>query len=467
MRGLVWLGGGLLVLAWAGAGVAGITKGPYLQDVQSDRITVAAETDAGESCLVLWGDGLDHETVLVADGGQHVGVLSGLAPSSCVPYQLICGTSLAPESVLCTAPVGDAPIRFVVFGDTRSDHQAHADVIRAIAAESPAFVIHTGDLVSDGGDEGQWQTFFDIEGELMRSTPVYPVVGNHDKDDGRIDIYARLFVVPEGSGSDHYYRFSYGHAEFLILDNQVAGLGRPVDATVQGRWLAAELAAWRASPQRTHRFVVVHASMYSADDSRTGEEGLRAWRDEFLAAGVGGVFSGHDHHYARGAADNGLAFVVTGGGGAPLYGFREGFQTAGEPLEVSVWGWLPEPGPNPFTLFWTREVHHYVLVEIRGSRFEACAKEVLPGQVGPGVAFDCWSYTLAGTEPDPVPETSGCSCSPAGESASGLALLLGMGLLAFCLAGSLGSRQTRAGTHRQVRVSSARRPRLGSSARCR
>jgi hypothetical protein len=54
---------------------------------------------------------------------------------------------------------------------------------------------------------------------------------------------------------------------------------------------------------------------------------------DLLRGRVDIIFSGHDHDYERGDAD-GIKYVVTGGGGAPLYTVNERlpFQLAFEPV---------------------------------------------------------------------------------------------------------------------------------------
>ena len=417
----------------AGPASAAIVKGPYLQDVRPDRITVVAETDAGSTCRVLWGDQLAQQVELTTSGNHHEGLIEGLQPSTCYAYQLECDAETSPQASFCAAPTGDEPFSFVLFGDTRSDHVAHAEVIRAVSAEGVDFYINTGDLVSDGAEETDWVPFFEIEGDLMRDVPMYPVVGNHDESGGQIENYARLFAPPQdASGSENYYAFTYGNVRFIALDNQATPLGRPVDQTDQGIWLAAELARTAADAAIEHTFVLVHANMYSADDGRSGEEGLRLWQDEFVAAGVDVVFSGHDHHYVRGHAPNGLKFVVAGGGGAPLYDLNPDFETAGTPKDVVVWGWLPEPGDKPFTLIWTNKVHHYLRIDVQGTNFSACAKEVIAGGSGTGTQFDCFEKT-AEPDPDPDPDPKdtkdgGCSTSGTGESIALLLLALGLAI---------------------------------------
>lgn len=404
---------------------AGIARGPYLQDVRTDRITVAAETDDGSDCTLWWGrwgEGFGQSRAMNAEGGHHEVVLDGLEPSNCYNYRIVCGLRQGPDATFCTAPLPGESFSFVVFGDTRSDHQAHDSVIRAIRAEGVDFYINTGDLVSDGTQESDWDRFFEAERELLLDTPFFPVIGNHDEEGGKVDIYTRLFAPPaESSGSERYYAFTYGNARLIVLDNQSAWLGRPEDQTAQGEWFASELEAAAQEALIEHTFVFIHENMYSAKEDRNGDEALRLWRDRMLKQGVDWVFSGHDHHYLRGVADNGLPFIVTGGGGAPLYEVRTEYLTQGEPIAAENYGWLPEPGSNPYTIYYSLMVHHYIRVDITGPRFSACTKQVDGPADRPGETIDCFTYGDTPKEP-----ARGCACGAwfPGASPEGLFLLV-------------------------------------------
>ncbi len=388
---------------------AGIARGPFLQDVRTDRITVAAETDDGSACTLwwgYWGEGFGRSLPMTGEGDHHEVVLDGLEPSNCYNYRIVCGRRQSPDANFCTAPLPGESFSFVVFGDTRSNHEDHAAVARAIRAEGVDFYINTGDLVSDGALETDWDYFFAAEKELLLETPFYPVIGNHDNDGGNVDIYTRLFAPPaESSGSERYYAFTYGNARFIVLDNQSAWLGCPQDQTAQGDWFASALEAAAGDARIEHTFVVIHENMYSGKEDRNGDEGLRLWRDRMLESGVDWVFSGHDHHYLRGVADNGLPFIVTGGGGAPLYEVLPECLTQGEAIPAENYGWLPEPGFNPYTIYYSLMVHHYIRVDITGPHFSACTRQVDGPADQPGENMDCFTY---GDRPkDPA---MGCSC---------------------------------------------------------
>jgi 3',5'-cyclic AMP phosphodiesterase CpdA len=403
--------------------LAGIARGPYLQDVRTDRITVAAETDDQSACTLEWGnwgEGFGPTKPMVGESDHHEVVLDGLEPSTCYNYRIICGLRQSPDATFCTAPLPGESFSFVIFGDTRSNHDIHAAVARAIHEEGADFYINTGDLVSDGAVEEDWDHFFEAERELLLDTPFFPVVGNHDDDGDRLEIYTRLFSPPsESSESERYYSFTYGNARFIVTDNQSISFGRPVDETTQGNWFAGELEAASQDESIEHIFVVVHDTMYSAKEERGGDEGFRAWREEMLEKGVDYVFSGHDHYYLRGAADNGLPFLISGGGGAGLYDIREECLTQGEPIEAEVFGWLPEPGYNAFTIYYSLVAHHYVRVDIHGPHFSACTKQVFGASDKPGETLECFTAGKAPKLPEP-----GCICGAGGASFAGLIFLV-------------------------------------------
>jgi hypothetical protein len=83
-------------------------------------------------------------------------------------------------------------------------------------------------------------------------------------------------------------------------------------------WLMDDLAG-------NYEFIVVsfHNPMYSVRADRPdrwaqGESLRDTFHDLFIQYGVDIVFNGHDHQYYRTVRDD-IQYIVTGGGGAPLY----------------------------------------------------------------------------------------------------------------------------------------------------
>ncbi len=211
------------------------------------------------------------------------------------------------EGSFKTAPVGPVPFHFVVYGDTRSRHEVHQRVVDAIVKVSPDFVIHTGDLVASGGDTPLWTRFFSIEHELLSRAAFFPAVGNHEHNS------AQYFMFLQASP---YYSFDWGAAHFTVLDTD---FGNIPDSQKffreQFQWLENDLAR---SQQASLRFVIFHHPPYSAVKKRGINQETVQFVPLFEKYKVQAVFSGHDHAYEH-FYQSGVHYIVTGGGGAPLY----------------------------------------------------------------------------------------------------------------------------------------------------
>jgi 3',5'-cyclic AMP phosphodiesterase CpdA len=121
-----------------------------------------------------------------------------------------------------------------------------------------------------------------------------------------------------------------GNAHFVVLDAETEVLPEFVCTQVilwwdaclneaQRRWLEDDLEAAGADPTVEHVFVLAHEGPYSSKPGRTGWAELRWLLPWFARNKVAAIFSGHDHLYEHGRASNGVRYVVSGGGGAPLY----------------------------------------------------------------------------------------------------------------------------------------------------
>ena len=212
-----------------------------------------------------------------------------------------------------TPPSGSANFEFAVFGDTRSRHELHKKVIAAMVKEDPDFVIHTGDLVSDGADTGQWPIFFSIERDLLRKTVFFPCLGNHERNNRQ---YYEFFDV-----NYPYYSFNWGAAHVVVLNTDVGNIGvselaKDAFWAEQMRWLESEL---EKNAKAELRFVAFHHPPFTAMKKRQGkDERMEDLVSVLEKNKVTAVFNGHDHNYQH-HLKNGIHYVVTGGGGAPLY----------------------------------------------------------------------------------------------------------------------------------------------------
>jgi acid phosphatase type 7 len=320
LMGVVGLGGS------AAYAEQGIRKGPWLMSPRVGSVTVLVErNDPGPVTVRAWElvptGTLQPEPIVSVDSSDtamHEVRIEGLTPGGRYRYE-VSGPGLeSAEGTFNSMPDSFVPFRFVLYGDTRSDHRSHAATMRAIQREGADFVVHTGDLVGDGRREGHWQKFFNIERDVLRNSVWVPVVGNHEiRRPSRLGIenFRRYVHVDEDSPRPELdYSFRYGNVR-LIMANAFDDWSSPR----MRAWLEAQLTRARTEGPDDFLMVVLHWGMHSS--------GPHGENTSLRAAGIGDLFrrhhvdmvvAGHDHIYERGD-ERGLRYMVTGGSGAPLY----------------------------------------------------------------------------------------------------------------------------------------------------
>lgn len=316
LRGVV----SICVLAAATSAVAAprMLKGPYLQDLAPQSITVMWQMDVPQpATLVVEGPG-GTRTLAVPASRIAEARVEGLEPASRYRYKVVAGDESWVGEFATAPPHGkDVPHSFVVVGDSRYFVEQHRRVVQRMSQEVPDFVLGTGDMVDEGHRQDQWQQFFDVENELLRNNVYFPALGNHDRQgrDRAADSYRSYFSVPQnGNGTERYYAFTYASSRFIILDSNLYSFA----LTDQTSWLERELIAARQDADIRHIFVVMHHPPYSIALHGGNTELRERWCPLFDKYDVSAVFSGHDHVYSRAEAD-GLRYFVSGGGGAALY----------------------------------------------------------------------------------------------------------------------------------------------------
>lgn len=195
----------------------------------------------------------------------------------------------------------------VVYGDSRTDHQVHQAIVDSLVTLRPAVVFHTGDLVNNGTDADLWVIFNNITATMRAQAEFFPALGNHEY---QAQLYFDNFELPN---NEQWYSLDRNGVHFIILNSCV----ETDTASAQYRWLEDDLAAVADS---IHFIAAVfHHPPFSTGRHAGDEQGLReTWVPLFERYGVDIVLNGHDHSYERSLC-NGIYYIVTGGGGAPLY----------------------------------------------------------------------------------------------------------------------------------------------------
>jgi len=305
------------MLALLAAAALLFERGPVVSDVTKDGAEIRWEpASAGALLLVDTGGSVAVEVVPVTapDGTQRARI-TGLASDTRHHYRIRTPAGESEPGAFRTFPASaSSPISFIATGDTRSNHIAHAKTVARVLSEAPDFIVSTGDLVGDGRDRSDWDFFFQAEGELLRSTPFFPAVGNHDAM-GLLN----ETLINRWFGRGRYYQVDAGPAILLFIDTTLAYGG----GSVQNAWITEHLEAARAAKAAGRASWIIAVHHHPAFSSAHHGSEIAVQRELvplYEAAGVDLVLNGHDHVYER-LEKNGITYIVTGGGGAPLYDF--------------------------------------------------------------------------------------------------------------------------------------------------
>jgi len=302
--------------------------GPFLTDVRSDGIAIQWKSlYASPATLELYDEASAQiqryeipqrrsiSRIILYDDDRDPA--HSIEPDTRYQYEVVLHDGVAPglrspRYSFQTLPTHPETFRFLVYGDTRTYDELHRIVTLSMLEENPSFVIHTGDLVNNGNHMPDWDNYFDAKRLLAAHVAYFPVLGNHEYNS---PIYYDAYHLPMGGGdfSKRWYSFSFGDLFFIQLDSCVE---HEAVRTEQTRWLEEQLKTHEHMPIKIvsyhHPFWTNHPRLYY-EESLLEQE----WRSLFEAYGVSIVFNGHIHSYER-FVRNGITYVTTGGGGAPL-----------------------------------------------------------------------------------------------------------------------------------------------------
>ncbi len=211
-----------------------------------------------------------------------------------------------------------SPFQFAIIGDSRDGDKVYTQLLQHVLARKPKFILHLGDMVAIPS-ERTWKGFFELSKVI--DVPFFPVVGNHDTGTTRLgeEMYRKQFVFPEGRP---YYSFRAGAALFVALDSET-GRGKILED--QWAWLENEL----SSSKEALRVIFLHRPLFLPSGSFKKGHAMDKYpadRDNlhrlFVKRNVQAVFQADDHRYDRTKKDE-ISYVISGGGGAPIWTLQE------------------------------------------------------------------------------------------------------------------------------------------------
>jgi hypothetical protein len=218
----------------------------------------------------------------------------------------------------------EGPLKIALYGDSRDGTAPHRLLLQAIEAAGPDLVIHTGDVVNTALDDSGWVEHLRATAPLGAEVPVVLALGNHElyvppelrQQVRGIDVVLGLIPPPddplvrEHGAPPGTFHLRVGPALIISLDSN-APLG---PGSAQRRFLEAALEDRRGAKQV---LVTMHQGPLSAGRHGPHPEG-EGLPELFSRHQVTAVLTGHDHTYQR-IVEGGVSYVVSGGGGAPLY----------------------------------------------------------------------------------------------------------------------------------------------------
>lgn len=206
-------------------------------------------------------------------------------------------------------------------------------LVTDLQTKDPDLILQLGDMVSVGTSENF--AAFTAKLDALVQVPFFPVIGNHDRDDPHNVVPHTQYQKVFGPGD---FWFERGGYRFVMLD------------TSDGRVMPEQLAWFEEALNTTDKRTVVsiHIPPVYLNKQLDGPERLprrmtasargveiiekdkffRTWfergSEEFRRiveqAGVERVYIGHLHTLASTQINN-VRYVVSGGGGSPLYRF--------------------------------------------------------------------------------------------------------------------------------------------------
>ena len=304
-----------------------VLRGPYLQTATPTSLVVRWRTDTTEGSFVRYGlaaDALNQTTKAFGIGTEHIVQLSELMPGRRYFYSVMGSAEnkdgdgkilRVPVYAFTTPPpTGPAsPTRVWVLGDpgTKGATQlAVRDAYTKFAGDRTAdLCLLLGDnAYPDGTDADYQKAIFEVYPEMLRTTPLWSTLGNHDGHSAnsitQSGPYYDIFTFPTRaqaggvpSGTEAYYSFDYANIHFVCLDSH--DTSRTSDGAM-AQWLKADLAA------TTRDWIVAffHHPTYTKGTHDSDREGrLVDMRQNFLpileAGGVDLILTGHSHVYER------------------------------------------------------------------------------------------------------------------------------------------------------------------------
>ena len=303
--------------------VAELRKTPYMiWPGDPTKMQVLWQTPVTWPCTFEWGIDTNYtlgnvQTLEFGADHQHSYTMTGLTPGQLYRFRVSFDGALYTGSFRAAPPAGTTKLKFIAYGDTRTNSSIHNQVVGQLLhsvdvdPERQTLLVSVGDMVTNGDDETYWDNEFfpAVYANVRRlgvTLPFQGCMGNHE---GSGTLFTKYFPYPFVDG--RYWSYDYGPAHFTVIDQYV----NYSPGSAQYAWIESDL----ATTTQPWRFVVLHEPGWSAGGGHANNTSVQDFLQPlFVKYGVAIVFTGHNHYYARAIVD-GVNHITTGGGGGPLH----------------------------------------------------------------------------------------------------------------------------------------------------
>lgn len=307
--------------------------------IDGSSLALTVSTRETSTTTLSWGDLV--QTSSVPSRTHHFGPLPAPTGSG-LDYEVRAGAG-APFGAHVKA-MPKQGLRVAIYGDSRDGPGPHRTLLEAISAADPDVVVHTGDVVRRAGVDSEWASYLATSLPVSARIPVVLALGNHElwqpRDTPaaeRVDALAEaMHLVPPPP--DPLARAARADiATFHVRLGDVLILALNSNTTMQEG--SPQLKFLEAVSKANSDAPIKMAAMHHGPAS-SGRHGPHRHAKDVIAAferlGVTVSAAGHDHLYER--IERGpLTFIVSGGGGAPLY--QRGHLEPGSEAFASTYNW--------------------------------------------------------------------------------------------------------------------------------
>ncbi|MDC6366236.1 MULTISPECIES: fibronectin type III domain-containing protein [Flavobacteriaceae] len=318
---------------------------PYLQNAEPNSITIMWQTSTGEESIVEWGTTpkLGKKTTGKTDKVNygpsriHEVELTDLKRFTEYYYRVKTGKLKSDIFQFKTPPFANEAESFnlIAMSDMQLDWQ-HTDKFSEIVNEGVikylenefdgklpdnlALVMVPGDLVENGSKYHQWKDhFFNPAEKLFAQVPVYPVLGNHERNSV---FYFKYFSLPENGTpayAEHWWYKDYGNVRIIGLNSNDGY----ADSRDQFDWLEKVLADTEKNNDIDFVFAQMHhphkSELWIPGERKSSGKVVKMLEEFSTKTGKPSIhFFGHTHGYSRGQSKdhNHLWVNVASAGGA-------------------------------------------------------------------------------------------------------------------------------------------------------